>query len=398
MSGPSDNLTALLALRDSLNASIDALSSLTPEERSQAPKVNPVRQQIWSTATRIVSETANPMQESTRIAFMPWLNAVVRTALELDLFNLLGQSTTASELAQKTGADVTLIVRIMRVLTGFHIVSELGEETYAATPVSRALTMPATADLNKHIFDSSWGCIGKMPAYLAKLGYKNPEEPDNTLSHYATGTDFFAYLRNDPARLARFNSAMKGAATLVASPVPSSLLEPGAADGNGVVMVDVGGGHGQVTQKVMEENPHLKGRFVVQDLGAIIEEARARNPEYEVMEYDFFTPQPIRGARIYFMRRVLHDFPDSKCREILRNQIQGMVKGHSKLLVCETVLPAVGCSGFESLADISRTTFCSMQRSAKQWTALLASVGLKIVQIWPAKGVGSFAVIESELE
>jgi hypothetical protein len=38
----------------------------------------------------------------------------------------------------------------MRVLTGFHIVSELGEHKYAHTPLSKALTMPATADLNKH--------------------------------------------------------------------------------------------------------------------------------------------------------------------------------------------------------------------------------------------------------
>jgi hypothetical protein len=82
-----------------------------------------------------------------------------------------------------------------------------------------------------------------MPAYLAELGYTNPDLPDNTLSHYATGTDFFAYLRNDPVRLARFNSAMKGAGQLVASPVPSSLLGSGHDD-NAVVMVDVGGGVG----------------------------------------------------------------------------------------------------------------------------------------------------------
>jgi fumagillin biosynthesis methyltransferase len=96
------------------------------------------------------------------------------------------------------------------------------------------------------------------------------------------------------------------------------------------------------------------------------------------------------------MRRVLHDFPDSKCCEILLNQKHAMKKGWSKLLVCETVLPDVGCSGFDSLADISRTTFSSMQRSEKQWTALLASVGLRIVKIWPAKG-GPFSVIEAEI-
>jgi hypothetical protein len=95
------------------------------------------------------------------------------------------------------------------------------------------------------------------------------------------------------------------------------------------------------------------------------------------------------------MRRVLHDFPDSKCREILLSQKTAMKKGHSRLLICETVLPDVGCSGFESLADISRITFSSMQRSEKQWTALLGSVGLKIVKIWPAK---PFATIESEIE
>jgi hypothetical protein len=133
-----------------------------------------------------------------------------------------------------------------------------------------------------------------MPAYLAELGYKNPNQPDNTLSHYATGTDFFAYLRNDPVRLSRFNSAMKGAGQLVASPVPSSLLE--SVEDNAVVMVDVGGGVGQIIEKVMQENPNLKGRFVLQDLGPIVEQARAKNPKYQVMEYDFFTPQPVHGT------------------------------------------------------------------------------------------------------
>lgn len=96
------------------------------------------------------------------------------------------------------------------------------------------------------------------------------------------------------------------------------------------------------------------------------------------------------------MRRVLHDLPDSKCREILKNQIQAMDKNWSRLLICETIVPAVGCTAFESLADISRTTFSSMQRSEKQWTTLLASVGLKVVKVWPSKD-GPFPVIESQL-
>ena len=99
------------------------------------------------------------------------------------------------------------------------------------------------------------------------------------------------------------------------------------------------------------------------------------------------------------MRRVLHDFPDIKCREILQNQISAMRRqGKSKLLICETILPATGCSGFESLADISRTTFCSMQRTERQWRALLEGVGLVVVKIWKEEELGPFGVIECELD
>lgn len=88
---------------------------------------------------------------------------------------------------------------------------------------------------------------------------------------------------------------MKGTGGLLASPIPKPLFESLGEDEKQVVMVDVGGGIGQVTEKTLEENPGLKGRFVVQDLGAIIEEAQAKKPKYEVMEYDFFTPQPVKG-------------------------------------------------------------------------------------------------------
>jgi 16S rRNA A1518/A1519 N6-dimethyltransferase RsmA/KsgA/DIM1 with predicted DNA glycosylase/AP lyase activity len=88
---------------------------------------------------------------------------------------------------------------------------------------------------------------------------------------------------------------MKGTAGLLASPIPKPLFESIGSDENAVVMVDVGGGIGQVTEKTLEENPQVKGRFVVQDLGAIIEEARAKNPNFEVLGYDFFTPQPVKG-------------------------------------------------------------------------------------------------------
>jgi hypothetical protein len=70
MSAPTDDFQNLLTLRDAINDSIDAYVSLTPEERSQKPQADKARQQIWSTATKLASETANPMQEAILLSFM----------------------------------------------------------------------------------------------------------------------------------------------------------------------------------------------------------------------------------------------------------------------------------------------------------------------------------------
>ena len=71
MSAPTtDEFKTLLALRDSINASIDAYVALTPEQKSQKPVVDKARQQICATANKLAAETVNPMQEATLLSFM----------------------------------------------------------------------------------------------------------------------------------------------------------------------------------------------------------------------------------------------------------------------------------------------------------------------------------------
>lgn len=61
-----------------------------------------------------------------------------------------------------------------------------------------------------------------------------------------------------------------------------------------VVFVDVGGGNGQQCVAFKETFPNVTGRVILQDLPAVIAEAKL--PEgIEAMKYDFFTPQPIKG-------------------------------------------------------------------------------------------------------
>jgi hypothetical protein len=59
-----------------------------------------------------------------------------------------------------------------------------------------------------------------------------------------------------------------------------------------------------------------------------------------------------------------------------------MRPGHSRILLSESVLPDVGVPVLDALLDIHMMLSGGMERSRKQWTTLLAPMGLEIVKIW----------------
>lgn len=61
-----------------------------------------------------------------------------------------------------------------------------------------------------------------------------------------------------------------------------------------VVLVDVGGGRGQVLVDVHEHLPNLKGRLVLEDLPVTFTDFEAPRG-IELVQYNFFEPQPIVG-------------------------------------------------------------------------------------------------------
>lgn len=121
-------------------------------------------------------------------------------------------------------------------------------------------------------------------------------------------------------------------------PVRARLEEAGTSDSN-VLLVDVGGGSGHWSQEFRRAIPaqNCPGRVVVQDQPSVVNQIQI--DEIEPMAYDFFTPQPIKGARFYLFKQIIHDWDDKKAIEILRNTAQSMVHGQSTLLIDDYVLP-----------------------------------------------------------
>lgn len=54
--------------------------------------------------------------------------------------------------------------------------------------------------------------------------------------------------------------------------------------------------------------------------------------------HDFFNPQPIKNAAVFFLRVVLHDWQDSSARMILL-KLREAATEHTKLVLADFVLP-----------------------------------------------------------
>lgn len=79
---------------------------------------------------------------------------------------------------------------------------------------------------------------------------------------------------------------------------PVGLLD--LKDPSSVLLVDVGGGRGHDLQGFQRRYPHLKGRFILQDLSRVINSLDNSLEGIERMAYDFFESQPVQGE--YFLR------------------------------------------------------------------------------------------------
>jgi hypothetical protein len=113
--------------------------------------------------------------------------------------------------------------------------------------------------------------------------------------------------------------------------------------------------------------------------------------------HDFFEPQPVKGARVYFMHNVLHDWEDTQAKQILSHLAEAMEPGYSKLLIHESLVSSVKPLARVTTSDITMMACLgAKERTEAEWRALVESAGLKVLNIWrPPHSVES--IIEAEL-
>lgn len=111
-------------------------------------------------------------------------------------------------------------------------------------------------------------------------------------------------------------------------------------------MVDVGGGVGGFSLQLSQVYPQL--HFVIQDRPAMVEQAEKvvwprENPDaiaqqkVKFCSHDFFEPNPVKEADVYWLRYIMHDWSDGFCIQILASIKQSMGP-RSRILICDQVM------------------------------------------------------------
>ncbi|KAL8805329.1 MAG: hypothetical protein Q9182_002003 [Xanthomendoza sp. 2 TL-2023] len=119
------------------------------------------------------------------------------------------------------------------------------------------------------------------------------------------------------------------------------------------------------------------------------------------MAHDFFQEQPIKGAEIYTLRWILHDWSDKYAARILRALIPALKPG-AKVLVLESVLPAPGeLSAYQEKAYRSMdmtmlATHNAKERDIEDWKKLfrIADPGYEMLSVSKPKG-SKLTIIEA---
>ena len=290
----------------------------------------------------------------------------------------------------------------MKHLGANGIVKETGKDQYVGTPFSMATNDPTISGGLIYSFEGMIPTFHGLPEFLAQTAYQVPSDGNNGPVQYGLKTDkpFFAILQENARLGSAFNNFMTGYAKARPRWVdyfPCDERLGLTSSGKSPLLVDVGGGLGHELLAFHEKHPSATN-LVLQDTPQVVSQAQLPSAVTAVA-HDFFQPQPAecRGARAYFLRQVLHDWPDDKSKIILSHLRDAMTPGHSKLLLNEVVLSDVGAPWQQTSLDWTMMAMLvSRERTESQWRELLAAAGLKISGIWQ-KDAASESVIEAVL-
>jgi hypothetical protein len=321
-----------------------------------------------TTETLGTQTPSSPVELIVDLALGYLVSRALHVATELGIADQLVEGPkSVDELAIRTGADRASLYRLLRTLASQGVFVEDERARFALTPAGALLQRGVMKDgvllCGEVTGDGSWWqAVGALRECVIT------GQPSFELQRRMS---CFDYLKHHPECGQWFDRGMANFAS-AENPAIAQALELA----RGEHVIDVGGGHGGLLSELLERRPDLTATLF--DLPDVIRDAPAQR--WTRVAGDFFHSVPT-GGDAYVLKRILHDWSDEQCVQILR-RCRAAMNDRARLLVVDVVLPPGNAPHPGKVMDILMMVFAhGRERTEHEFRALLDAAGFHLSRI-----------------
>lgn len=315
------------------------------------------------------------------------ITQAIYVAAELGIADTLrGGPLPPEEIARSVQADAGAVQRLLRLLACHGIFAEERDGRFRLTPMAKALHADAPASMRGMAVlmghSTHWEDWSNL-VYSVRTG--EPALPR------LRGMGAYEYLDANPDYAAVFYQGMANLSDLETDPVLAAYDFSGRE-----TIVDVFGGRGALLAGILGRTPGARGILFdsrARDLGAEPFLADAGVADRCAIEPgDLFGPLPA-GGDAYILKHIVHDWPEPKVLEILKN-VREAISPDGRLLIIEMVPPPGNGQHPGKLVDLWLMLLVGgRERTAAQYADLFAGVGFKLERVVPT--AASISIVEA---
>ena len=306
-----------------------------------------------------------------------WVSQCIYVAAKLAIADHLTTPQTYEVIALNTGANPKALYRVLRALASVGIFTETELGTFAMTPLAELLRSdspqtlsPTAIMMGEPEHYQSWGNL----LHSVKTG-------DPAFDQYF-GKGVFEHFGTNPEAAKIFERCMDNF-----SQVELRAIAPTYDFSEFKVLVDVGGGYGELLATILQKHPDSQGilfdeKYVIDNAITTLDK-HGISDRCQLVSGSFFESVP-SGGDAYLLKHIVHDWDDERAIAILRNCQQAM-NADSKILVIEQVVPSGNNPAAAKLLDINMLVMCpgGKERTASEYEYIFEQAGLKLLRIIP---------------
>jgi hypothetical protein len=304
-----------------------------------------------------------------------WTSQAITVAAQLGVADALADGPLPiDELAERVGADADALSRLLRALVSRGVFRRRSDGRYELNSLANTLRSDAPVSM-------SWAArfYGSQEQRERWTLLVDAVRTGTAVVPTLRGKESFDYFADQPELADLFNRTMTSISELTDASVVA-----GYDFSSYPTIVDIGGGQGPLLAAILAAAPASRG--VLYDLPRVVAGAPSMLRKHNVVdrvriaEGSFFDSVP-GGGDAYVLKNIMHDWPDEKAVQILRN-VRAAAGPRATVLLVELVIPDHDRDFPGKWADLEMLlNLAARERTAAEYRELLSRAGFRMTRV-----------------